>query len=1163
MHCALRRTRSNTQKVSDGGKGSILRKSSELNGCRTSTEGCESLSLVCRNSDHRLAFVTFLVLEPDGQWKIVALPLQFRDHSSQLESGGHVKMDGLHLVSPPHINSFKADRQKVQRGPPHDNIFSVKPYTARSFSGSNVQHKARNKALVNTAAKFNELSGNSCPNLFSGGDSSSLILSGCTANDSSDMPIDHSKVGKTVRKNSRNKARKKGKQKKKRSCDSGSTELEANSEEYVHGSSTSETCTNNDMDHQNEFVSCAAVPSILLTDCRANRHDFGADSNDIINCSENHKRCTPSNDDLNALEAVVPSAVQDSTNEHPTDKSENGLILDEEENVCCDDSHSQIFSDMPDSILLDPVSVGWNSDDSTTAGDDEKASNGESNVTNSSEPPGYPSRKGCFSHLNSLNGVVDSYNHAVGVCCQVHNSQNTQLVLPGKRGTEAKRAPKNSNVHIVGSVGNLHSRTGKENNHSVWQKVQKNDATELDYEVKKANPVCSDFSVSSKEDPVLKRKSNAIESNILSKPEDKKSNVKSSRNLKKKSSQGSKQSFNCYSKKGSHTVKVSSNAPEEINLQQNEILNIPAEVNNSKGFASVLQIGSPSIGFGSEGVECVASETDGLQSLGHVYNSVSSIDDQTTEDKKCPMLKSHDSLNQSNFLEVQPPVYYPPLVGNEVSEVDKGASLSECSKRDCNSGSVLQKWVPVGLKQPELTSSGKYDISSSHLDAPGAEICTLKNIPEEERVSNSQNLVSAMNTGVTCMIQDSGSVNCYSENDGQTLKFSNQITCIPIEHSNKPVSASCSALLSNGSISTLAAESDKIAQAINDACRLRLASEIVQLTIGSPIAEFERVLHSASPAICQSQNIRSCQTCLQGQANGASLCRHETPNISLGSLWQWYERHGVYGLEVRAEYENSKRLGSDHSAFRAYFVPFLSAVQLFGNHESSTDDKGSPGGEILEACEKGEMSEDSSNIDRLPIFSILIPQPQAMHTKCLLDVNQACSSESSLVSSRDDISAKSDGNKWSDDAELLFEFFEFEQPQQRRPLFEKFSVAWYPIYKIPDGNFHAAFLTYHSLGHLVHRSTAIDSSSMDGGIVLPVVGLQSYNAQGECWFQLKQSAVSQPAEIPSLGPSKILKERLRTLEHTASLMARAAVSKGKLTSVNRHPDYEFFLSRRR
>lgn len=56
-------------------------------------------------------------------------------------------------------------------------------------------------------------------------------------------------------------------------------------------------------------------------------------------------------------------------------------------------------------------------------------------------------------------------------------------------------------------------------------------------------------------------------------------------------------------------------------------------------------------------------------------------------------------------------------------------------------------------------------------------------------------------------------------------------------------------------------------------------------------------------------------------------------------------------------------------------------------------------------------------------------------------------------------------------------------------------MAWYPIYRIPDGNFRAAFLTYHSLGHLVHRHAKFESRNVDSCIVSPVVGLRSYNAQ--------------------------------------------------------------------
>lgn len=56
-------------------------------------------------------------------------------------------------------------------------------------------------------------------------------------------------------------------------------------------------------------------------------------------------------------------------------------------------------------------------------------------------------------------------------------------------------------------------------------------------------------------------------------------------------------------------------------------------------------------------------------------------------------------------------------------------------------------------------------------------------------------------------------------------------------------------------------------------------------------------------------------------------------------------------------------------------------------------------------------------------------------------------------------------------------------------------MAWYPIYRIPDGNFRAAFLTFHSLGCLVHRSTSSNLADDITQIISPVVGMRSYNAK--------------------------------------------------------------------
>lgn len=60
----------------------------------------------------------------------------------------------------------------------------------------------------------------------------------------------------------------------------------------------------------------------------------------------------------------------------------------------------------------------------------------------------------------------------------------------------------------------------------------------------------------------------------------------------------------------------------------------------------------------------------------------------------------------------------------------------------------------------------------------------------------------------------------------------------------------------------------------------------------------------------------------------------------------------------------------------------------------------------------------------------------------------------------------------------------------------RFSVAWYPIYRVPERTlFRASFLTYHSLGHLVQRHVPGNSVNDTSFVVSPVLGLESYNAK--------------------------------------------------------------------
>lgn len=991
----------------------------------------------------RCPILTFLTLESDGHWRIFAAPLKFPDHTNHMGSGVQVNMDSLHMVSPPSISSYR-NQQNVWKGPP-----AVESYTTRNFPGSNVQRQSRNKALTNKATKLNELSNNSSHrNSFICSNSPGLNQNGSKANSSSDLLIDSSQLDKAVKRNSRKKARKKKKQSMKLLSDSGSTELEVLSEEYAHGSPTSETCGNTDLGHRDGPLSSVA-PEVLLPNLMVDRNGYEGNSNSIINLCQTPKTCSSYVDKVDDSEAIAPSVFRNFTREHLVCSSDNLFqtkesILDGVEHThcvkisCYDDMYSKGLSDIHDSLVLDSVSVGSNSDYNIHAVHDVQLSENESFGISVSEPPGFNSSKECLSHQSSLNCAVDTKDHTVRKKCgsQVGSCSDMQVVLPGKRGKQNKTTPTSSSVHRFGSVRYMHGRTGKENNHSIWQKVQRNEASGCNGEMKKVSPVCSQFDVTLKEAPLLKGISND-DVTLLSKSVDKKHlKGKVSRKLKRKSIPATKQDYG-YSRKGSQIDKAGSNYCAKIIMQQNEIKDFSSQLNDQTGLSCVSRSCSQSNShvatFQSNRAENMTSES--VYST-QVYpdeleppecNTVSSTDNCNTRNQESSLPKSCDS-DQSNMLEAKFPVYLPHLLVNEVGPVQKEISLAEYNKPSHGIGSISQRWIPIGMKDPGFTISARSDCSSmDHSDVPAAE---LKNTIERKTASSSQSLVSSLN-GVMCMGKNSGDLSSH-EDEGHTRKLGNQDACTLKEHNNKHVAGNCFTVESKDQ-HAFETNSYKIAQAVNNACRAQLASEAIQMATGCPIAEIERLLHFSSPVVCQSSSLISCQTCLRDQVGGVSLCRHEIPDVPLGCLWQWYERHGSYGLEIRAEdHENTKRLGVDCFAFRAYFVPYLSALQLFRNHKSHPIDtsKKNLHFDFQEACETSETLEKPS------IFSVLFPRPRTKDTGGLLPVNQVHSSEQSPASD-EDCTVQSVNMTCSRDFEPLFEYFECEQPQQRRPLYEK------------------------------------------------------------------------------------------------------------------------------
>ncbi|XVF06974.1 hypothetical protein REPUB_Repub06bG0097500 [Reevesia pubescens] len=1213
MPCALRRTPLDNLKLSEVGNANRSKNSLQLNDSRRSLEDSGIAPFYLRNIDQRCAILTFPTLEPDGQWRIVALPLEYFDHSNRFGSGTQLNTNGLHLVSSPSINSFKVDGRKTQKGPQAEINYFAKPFRARSFSGSNVQHQFRNRTVANKMTKLNEVSDNSSRHSsITCYDSSAVMSKGSNATNPSTMFIDCSGEDKSAKRNSR----KKGKHKKKHLCDIGSTESEVCSE-HTRESSASEICGNNDM-NCGVVVSRATSAEVSASDGLLNRTDLVDSSNGVPTSFESPNICTSDIDEADISESIVPSQVQKCTREHHINNSEIGR-QHQRLSSCQGDIerrhsshmgslegiHQKDFSDMHDSLVLYSVSVGSKSEDSMSAGHIVNPFKDNNYEISQSELPGSSSKKGSYRQ-NSLCSISETHDYTVGTKHGVaHGSFDGQVVAPGKRGKQFKSIPGSSSTCKLGSIGNLHSRTGTENGHSVWQRVQKNDVEKRNTELKKASPFCSQFDVTLKDAPLLKRNSNAANVTTLPIPDDKrKLKNKVLSKLKRKVSPASKQENSTYSRKESHPNKVNLNAHANTRMPKSEVLDVLLSLHD---YGVIENLSRSSSQLGCARVETMTSESvnnfqvgpSSMETCESVCDTASGLKNLHIENQDSFLKKSCLPLDQPNSLEVQAPVYLPHLMVNGVARTEKEISLAENGKQSHNLGSVLQKWTSIGIKDHGHTTSARFaNLSLEHANGPDAEDRTFKNTFEEEVALCYQKVSSSGNAGTMCSTgKDSRHAISSLQNENPIEKLRNLNACV---NENLKKHNGANLLIDETKepkFSAVATDLNNIAKALNDAYRAQVASEAVQVATGGPIAEFERLLHFSSPVICHSYSSVGCQTSLLNQVLSALLCRHETPNIPLGCLWQWYEKHGSYGLEIRAEdYENPKRLGIDQFEFRAYFVPFLSAVQLFRNSTQNNTRISSP--EVSEAYDTGSTSRNSTKVSHLPIFSVLVPQPRTSGPSSMSQINDVVRSEPSPVSHKDGLPVKSVDISWSACHELVFEYFESEQPQQRRTLYEKiqelvgddvsprckiygdpvylnsinihdlhpqswYSVAWYPIYRIPDGNFRAAFLTYHSLGHLVRRSSKFDYPSVDGGIVSPVVGLQSYNAQGECWFQPRHSTMNDISETHGLSPSGILKERLRALEETASLMARAVVSKGNQTSVNRHPDYEFFLSRQR
>ncbi|KAL9252594.1 hypothetical protein AKJ16_DCAP07816, partial [Drosera capensis] len=509
--------------------------------------------------------------------------------------------------------------------------------------------------------------------------------------------------------------------------------------------------------------------------------------------------------------------------------------------------------------------------------------------------------------------------------------------------------------------------------------------------------------------------------------------------------------------------------------------------------------------------------------------------------------------------------------------------------KDVTHVKILRRWVPIcknNVKNSKTAASVKNIISCSD----------KSQLPSEK---NDNCIVLGGNTemlGPTVSSRGSVSVSSVpihrsasqAQEEPEVHRMESEIQ-IPMA---QPIcNGTSSSVLSDGSSDCINCVT--VEHALEASYRLQLACENAERAIGHPLVEFERLLQCVTPVIVSPSSSKACETCSCNQRHSPSVCGHPIPSTSLKTVWNWYEEPGNYGMKVGVQgsrYQEASR--ADHVSFDAHFVPLLSAVQLFGHEKLSPCCSESEENAVERVQENKDAALQSSSSKPSSISSSLT---DVNSDAAFNSFKQTVGPSKAPHIHRCDVIDRS-FPPTSDDMELMFEFFESEQPHQRMPLYDKvlelasagilgnhgfgdasklqcanlcelhpaswFSVAWYPIYRIPEGKLRAAFLTYHSLGHSVHRCVATDTDDKNALciILFPVVGLQSYRAQDGLWFHPKLK-IGERLAFKALA-SQLVEDRTRTLEENALFFARGLVDKDHGRVANRQPDFEFFKSRK-
>ncbi|KAL8267310.1 hypothetical protein R6Q59_004654 [Mikania micrantha] len=231
--------------------------------------------------------------------------------------------------------------------------------------------------------------------------------------------------------------------------------------------------------------------------------------------------------------------------------------------------------------------------------------------------------------------------------------------------------------------------------------------------------------------------------------------------------------------------------------------------------------------------------------------------------------------------------------------------------------------------------------------------------------------------------------------------------------------------------------------------------------------------------------------------------REDVEFFTLCDLWGCFDEWSAYGAGVPI-----KVTGAEDETIIQYYVPYLSAIQIFTSNSSANYLREETDSETRDSF--SDTFSDESESEKVSRWD-------------------GCSSEEGVFDQETQFHS-------SDRlGQLYFQYFDKTTPYGRVPLVDKvcslskkypglmllrsvdlspaswMAVAWYPIYHIPMGrtikDLSTCFLTYHTLSSsfqdldIEDQNGSLNRKRKEGeGIHLPPFGLASYKMQGDIWI---------------------------------------------------------------